>query len=981
MAVRATPEPAELATRRRPPRDKSRSADGAGVAGDARNPSRGRRLTGSTVARLQRHAGNAAVVTLLADRSLSTRKMSKGSAALKVDRCGGAADCDCEPLLRQHSPDGAGDPQQQIKDALEQGKPGPVAALEDSVVARATQEQRLTMIDILNDQGSFTQRERLPHLWDSFGKGIKDVANANPQRWQTSFAVAAGFMRTSREVAGQQKVFYLDVEDVARRYLDQNEAYCKDEFKRLGLTEDGQVAIGPPTAEQEKALKATQADAAQLAADQEALRDLRKVVVGYASVELPPGGTGPPVQLGGPVTFDPERPPVVGPQPTDTTMKTWAEVKKAHDDLETLIRARMMVNPSLFPLGRDAHEDPTKAVATGPREQALSTIGSGLKGVLDNIAKTRPMLHTIAEDLDQIHGQLLAGTVTVAPDRNWLASPFFKTLGKDLVDQHKPGPWWQTLGLAAAEAGAYVVAGIATGGTALALGLAAKGAANVALSAGRAEALEAAAKSTTTPETELITQGQVDEAKAAVIQNVAFALLDTVVAAGTVRSALRSILQYEKVAAESAAKATTEAEKFMAKHARDAKPLGSDAGRAADEIRADSDKATKAAGDAKKGAESAGPEEMARANAASERAATNATKARQAAAELAALAKEGEGATHAPPRTVGEHTLKVRGNWVTRCSPEPCAELATTIVGRAKTGVASLGKSALGDRAKELQSRFTASANRAGRLAERSRNELTGVTGPNRVPIENRLMDEGAAIENEVQALERQVQLESMARGTVGKEWGELLTRSVRERLAAIRARAAGAGAVDPHLSKALRNYEAEAASLANDATRLEVRPSTFGRPRSEVETTLDMRWKKLDQAIEGTQQEEIARADARTTGGGSLGESDASVRQGLKIPPGGRAPDIARDLSGGRLLLAESKGTDVAGAIGQLEAGMNSPVGRTFTSFDLRIYVPEGAFEAMTRTGNIEGFAANNVGGRWVISGPRGLPVQILGV
>ncbi len=181
-------------------------------------------------------------------------------------------------------------------------------------------------------------------------------------------------------------------------------------------------------------------------------------MVGYQWIELPPGGPGEPVAVGPYKTFDPDRPPThIRLDRDEGRMKKWEEVKKAYDRLDLLIRARMIVNPTLFPLARDAHEDPSKAKAAAGTDTgtSLKTLGDGLKGVRENIAKTRPMLNVLAPDLEPIHGQLIAGTRQTA-DRNWNTSPFYAGIAADMVEERKPGPWWQTIGLAAAHMGVTV---------------------------------------------------------------------------------------------------------------------------------------------------------------------------------------------------------------------------------------------------------------------------------------------------------------------------------------------------------------------------------------------------------------------------------------------------------------------------------------------------------------------------------------------
>ncbi len=149
-------------------------------------------------------------------------------------------------------------PKQRATAAAESGKPADIADLDDEALRAATAEERLKMIDILNDGGSGFQRIKLPRIWDAFGGQIKSVADSNEARWKKSFAVAGSVMRGSYNVMGQRAMFYRDVVQVANSYLDLNDAYCLAEFERLGPSNTGDVLIGPPTKEQSDALKTTQ---------------------------------------------------------------------------------------------------------------------------------------------------------------------------------------------------------------------------------------------------------------------------------------------------------------------------------------------------------------------------------------------------------------------------------------------------------------------------------------------------------------------------------------------------------------------------------------------------------------------------------------------------------------------------------------------------------------------------------------------------
>lgn len=630
-----------------------------------------------------------------------------------------------------------------------------IAALGTSDVLAASTDERMSMIDILLDFGTFRQKFKIPEIWESFGKGIVGVANIHADRWKRSFEVAAEHMRTSNVVAGERTYFLSDVEDIARGYLDQNEKFCKEEMTRLGLGENGELLAGPPTVDQASALASMRVDASKISAAQEAMGDLRSVKVGYEVVSLPPGGTGPLI-LGTPTFFDPVKPPNFPLPENEPNRKTWEDVKKVFDDLDTLIQTRLKLNPGLYPLIRGAKEDPTKtgAVAGGSSAQALTTIGSGLRETLENIAKTRPMIHTVAPDLEPIHAQLLTGTMSVGA-RNWKTVPFYETLGRDIEEQHKPGAWWVELGLMGAQMGVYVVAGLATGGAALAIGLAAKGLVDVAVAQARADALEAAAKTNVKAETALVREGQVDEAKADVLMAAAFALIDVVTAAGEVRSVLRSVLQYEREAAIAAARAAAAADKDIAKEsAKDVAARAIQAKTAAAEART-------AANNARSLADTADSTQAARSSNSAREAIRQAELAERSAADVAAIAFEaGEDAAaaakHAPVTKVGQYSIKARGNRIVRCI-NPCVDEASSIAERAAKSAEELSNSGLPDKqVAELRAHLKSINERGQSVASRAEAELAGLPNgdPRRIPIEKRLQEEAAPLERELQAIE-----------------------------------------------------------------------------------------------------------------------------------------------------------------------------------------------------------------------------------
>ena len=899
---------------------------------------------GYPVLAVQRSAGNRAIASLL-QRSTADCGVGCG--------CEACSAAPAEPLDRRQG----GEPVVQ----REGGKPVDVDAaikardvdalggVPTGRLGHLTVDQRLAMIDILLGNHD----EQVRHLWDSFGKSIMSVANGHADLWQRSFQVARDQMRLAVEVTSKEMVFYQDVEDVTRGYLDQNETFCKQELERLGLGEHGEVLIGPPTADQAAALAGIQADAQKLAADQEALADFRKVVVGYhqpytSEPEFP--GTSP---VGGtgthfdPIWFDPSGPQEVAVPPRPGEGRPWPEVKKAYDDLDHLIRVRLMTNPTLFPLARDNHEDPTKTktVATGSREEALATIGRELYGVITNIGTTRPLLHSLTDHLEPVIQQLLDGTVAKG-DRNWHAPGFYQTLGDDIREQRKPGPWWESFGLATLQVAAFVFVSFITGGLGGAVAGAAYSAAQVALAEGKAQALEAADKSTVREDMALVTKGQVDEAKAEVIENAAFAVLDTVGALRELRVTLKEIREFEAVAAAAQAQARKAADEALAKEAaKEAEEATKQARTAADEAKAAADKA-------KVKADTATAEEASRAKIESDKARKAADDAGAAADEAEAILHEPEGTQH-PSQTVGDHAVTVRGIELARCSVAPCAGLATAVRERVADLRARLEamKSKMGPaRVAELEDRLTTAQARADRLCEEARRELSGSKAKAQ-SLEARYVVEGATVESEMQSLERNISVEAgLAQGSaaLGRQWGEFTFDTIKHRIDDITAQATAgaAGPLDRQLARDLEAVRRDGTELRDAAIELE-KPPHLRRPvagRVWAEGDLTKRWQDIDTKLDSLEREQRARRELDWSGT-SLGASDDAIRARFGVT--GKAPDFAYAM-GETLVLGEAKGVEIDSALAQFEAVSHSPELARYKNLDQRIYLSDARFQKL---------------------------------
>ena len=880
---------------------------------------------------------------------------------------------------------------ERAQEAIDKNSADLVLAIPREELAAIPGDQRLKLIDILLNSGS--QSGHLAYLWDSFGKSIHDQVTANPARWTRSFAVAPGIMRGSYEVMGLQQVFYQDVEHVANGYLTDNEKYVKDQFTKLGLDEAGNVVIGPPTAEQSAELAKTQDYATKVAAAQEAMHNLRDVPVGYSVFALPPGGLDPDAFEKEVANFTPDGPPAYQPYGEDVaTMKPWAEVKKAYDDLDALIQAYLTVQPSLASLLKDGIENTSKtsAVATGPDPRA--TMGEGLRDTLANIGKTRPMVHTLAKDLTPIHSQLMGGTQQV-DGRNWGNDPFYKTMGRDLAEQNAPGPWWQQLGLAAAEMAAFVVAGLATGGAALAIGLAAKGLMDAAIAGGKAEVMDSAYRSTLTPSTTLVTEGQVDAAKGEAVMAAASAILDVLGAGYAVSGVLKEIYQFEKVAAAAAARASAAAEKKLLQ-ATEKEALAA----AEQEAKAAAAEARGAANDARASVGKADPSTAARAEAATQNAEREALRAEERAGVLAA--EKAGTIVHTKPVTVGEHTLKMAGNRIARCS-DPCADLLVSLADRA-TSAAETAERTLGKGpASDLKARVLGSQARASGIAEQAERELSALapTDAGRAAIEAKYLNEAALVERDVQAVEGLVQIGKLPAGDlVSVDWAKLVQDNVKQRCATITTRATefGADAATKDLTTQLAGFQQRANKIATGAEQVATRPAALAKSAKEVSNDLRTEWANLEEALEGVEREERVRRDVRLEmagkGGTSYGSTDTEIGKGMGITPDKpgtkpKSPDIAYNVGGRALLVADSKGGGgLEKGLTQLRRAIDSKAGSAFDkkSLDLRLYLDAESFEAMVKAGGDVGGGrkAAAAGGSWFLYGEGtvyGQQVQLL--
>lgn len=618
-------------------------------------------VTPEAIVRLQRDAGNATVAMLLQRRA---------SAAPTVQRA--YSNKDVEELLTNT-------PQDQVPGKL---IPAP------KWLASISDDERKKLIGACLASESWLAGEAIANLW-KYAATWESIARGDPGLWARSLHA---MLKTDHFKLVLSDMFLQDTEAVARGYLDQNQEYCESTLDSMFLDRAGNPKVGPPSPEQLEARKqATDPEAAEnLVALQNDLKALHSLAVARVRMHAPPAArrVGDLYDYYLDVKFDPSGPPSRknDPNAPDQPKQTWDDVKKAYDAGVEAIREITSLHPTLYVLVRDQFEDisKTSAVATDKspeRTGAATVVGQGLAETITNITKVRPMIgKTLAKDLDPIHKQLRAGTATSgATRRNWASDPVWKPLAEAYVEANKPGPWWQTLGLAALEMGAFVIVGMATGGVGLAVAMAAKGAAEAAMAAGKADVASAAAGSNVTEDTALMTGEQAREARTEAAIAAAFALLDALQVGAEVKAASgaakmagtagaeaqkaieasHKVLQYEKkllgtVAKEDLEQAAKEAEKLAgeaSEHAKKARDAANAAG----------------------GAERSGFEARARL---AEKAAERANKAKDRLKETAAgYTKAAEAAAHAVPE-------KELAPTITEVLPDGAGKIVVTKAGQ-----------------------------------------------------------------------------------------------------------------------------------------------------------------------------------------------------------------------------------------------------------------------------------------------------------
>lgn len=370
----------------------------------------------------------------------------------------------------------------------------------------------------------------LESIWNSFGpKGIESYFSLFQQsvNYGVDYERIEFFHTMKRE-------FQTATRSKAGGYLKSNLELAKKEMAQLGIPEtEGQGQNADLSAENEKKMKDIQ-DAAALVGDaMKAKKHLEELQVGFTTrggahkvYYRKPGESasrfvwrqyfrdGPPemstlpdgAQVNGPKTFP------------------YSEVKGHYDAVNGIIEGYSAKYPGLYTLALGGQLE--ELVKKDSPQQVQTMMGEGLRTLVANIQKAQPMISS--GDLDHlellpIHAQLTNS------DPKW-STQIGRWFVKQEVEGHEDAEFWQSLGLGTLAAVAFVVAELATFGTATFWIAAAAGAGASGLQAGMSIEkymdMDTASKAAVSPSSQLVYEGQVSAAALAAVLDTVFAFLD-----------------------------------------------------------------------------------------------------------------------------------------------------------------------------------------------------------------------------------------------------------------------------------------------------------------------------------------------------------------------------------------------------------------------------------------------------------------------
>ena len=390
----------------------------------------------------------------------------------------------------------------------------------------ATVQERLQLIQISLNQYWVDPiaESAIESIWGSFGSGLPEIVLSSQDNfvlWKRSYDAGAE-VDDLNIIKSIKERFKEDVKEIAHRYLFINRQFILEDMQSLGILE----SVGTLGESELSYLTEIQEAARQVQQAQQVQRALRQIPVGTMEVF---SHAEDPTPSYVPVNFDPNNRPQFGSNGEE--MASWEDVKVQYDRIVSVIVGLGNRYPAIYSLIRNNGITEFASPGLSPG-QALSTVRNSYLQVLQDIDETVPKIDNgdiEYYDFAPIHQQMFEGSVTASSGISW-NNEFYRWIAEDDLADHETREFWIQLGIAIPAAAAFVVAELATAGTAtffIAAGL------GIGLSAGAAAYswehyldLAQTAGTNVSDETALVLSGQADAALIDSILNTAFAFLD-----------------------------------------------------------------------------------------------------------------------------------------------------------------------------------------------------------------------------------------------------------------------------------------------------------------------------------------------------------------------------------------------------------------------------------------------------------------------
>jgi hypothetical protein len=316
--------------------------------------------------------------------------------------------------------------------------------------------------------------------------------------------------------------FPADIKAVVTGYLFNNRAVVMAEMERYGVASPQAAS----SRSQVEAVQSLQRSAAAVAKLQLAQELARRIVVGFEYRAVGPEMGFAPVQTASGVYFHPEQgPPAIRshkdlawwtPVPDGMTAKPYEDVKARYDLVSEQIAIFQRRQPAVYAVARSGKSATTAAFAAiDDPAQAHGSLGAALKKLFHDIEGAQAKLDSgdlNALDLVPVANQLMAGTISTHSGIRW-SDPEPRAVGEELLKGHSLNAVLTALGLDALATLMFLL-GPLTGGASAVAGLAVM-AAKASRSTEQHATLSQAGQTAVIPGTELVTQGQVEDAELA----------------------------------------------------------------------------------------------------------------------------------------------------------------------------------------------------------------------------------------------------------------------------------------------------------------------------------------------------------------------------------------------------------------------------------------------------------------------------------